>query len=704
MSADKFLPDPWIKEGKPGSGWAFFSFWFIVWITGVLLFSDFLWRTQIYGLKHAMIAVQAILFAQVSFGFCQGVVGYFFKTSFKKNDEAPPCTEKSRAAPTAILFPVYNEEPARVLAGLEATYRSLEKTGRLEQFDFFILSDTRDPDKWVEEEMGWLTLSRRLNALDRIHYRRRKENTGKKAGNIRDFLEKWGQRYRYMIIFDADSVMEGKTLSHMVDAMETDPQLGILQSVPRLWRAQTLFGRALQFANRVYGEHFSRGLATWQGNHGNYWGHNAIIRVKAFMDHCDLPHLPYKEPVGGSILSHDFVEAALMRRAGYKVMLMPSAQGSWEEGPENLFDSLQRDRRWCQGNLQHIWLLVAKGIPGRNRIHFLNGILSYAGSLLWLVFLILCTLVVVQFSRTGLSFVPIDGMFMSLGFNISLATQGILVLAYTALLLLGPKVLAWFDAGMRGDRGFVRTAMNVATESFLSALIAPVLMIFHSLFVIVIPFGSKASWNAQARDAGDGVPLGTACRNLWPTTLLGLLWAGIAAHYNPNFFWWLSPIFLPLIFSIPLSILMGSPKLGKMVAGARILTMPEENNPTEVLTDLQKGTETMRKHLSQGPLSGASLAFLDPYVHALHATLNAPESPREIPEGIEEKLLFEGISSLSPDEIEACLSNPRSLQSIHQRLWFSSGESLSPEWREKLMQYPRLHEVNRLGFARNDGT
>ncbi|MBC2600178.1 glucans biosynthesis glucosyltransferase MdoH [Puniceicoccus vermicola] len=698
MNAENKPPEPWIKDGKTGTGWAFFALWFFVWIVGVLLFSDFLWRTQIYGLKHAMIVVQAILFAQVSFGFCQGVVGYFLKPNFKQKGSVPPSTEESRSAPTALLFPVYNEEPARVLAGLEATYRSLEKTGRLDQFDFFILSDTRDPDKWVEEEMGWLTLSRRLGALNRIHYRRRRENTGKKAGNIRDFLERWGQRYRYMIIFDADSVMEGPTLTNMVDAMETDPQLGILQTVPRLWRAQTLFGRALQFANRVYGEHFSRGLATWQGNHGNYWGHNAIIRVNAFMEHCDLPDLPYKEPVGGSILSHDFVEAALMRRAGYKVMLYPGAEGSWEEGPENIFDSLQRDRRWCQGNLQHIWFLFAKGIPGRNRIHFLNGILSYAGSLLWLIFLVLCTLVVVQFSRTGLSFVPIDGMLMSLGLDISLATQGLIVLLYTAMLLLGPKFLAWFDAGCRGDSGPLRTGVNVLAESFLSALIAPVMMFFHSVFVIVIPLGSKTGWNAQARDAGDGVAFSTAFRNLWHVTLIGILWAAVAWRFNSDFFWWLSPIFIPLALSIPLAMLLGSPSVGRKSSGAKILTMPEEESPTEVLDNLRQGTANMRDGLSKGPLSGASLAFLDPYVHALHVRLNASEEPEETSDQIADKMLSEGISSLSPKEIESCLNDPKALQRIHRELWFSSRENLAPEWRAKLLQYSQLHEINRLGF------
>lgn len=700
MSDKKQTPDPWIQEGKPGCGWGFFSLWFFVWIIGVLLFSDFLWRTQIYGLKNAMIVVQAILFAQISFGFCQGVVGYILKPTFRKKESIPPSSDKSRSAPTALLFPVYNEEPATVLAGLEATYHSLEKTGRLDQFDIFILSDTRDPNKWVQEEIGWLALARRLGALDRIHYRRRQQNTGKKAGNIRDFLEKWGKRYRYMIIFDADSVMEGPTLTHMIDAMETDPKLGILQSVPRLWRAQTLFGRALQFANRVYGEHFSRGLATWQGNHGNYWGHNAIIRTAAFMEHCDLPHLPYKEPVGGSILSHDFVEAALMRRAGFKVMLFPGAVGSWEEGPENIFDSLQRDRRWCQGNLQHIWLLFAKGIPGRNRIHFLNGIFSYLGSLLWFVFLILSTLVVVQFSHTGLTFVPIDGMLISLGLDLSLKTQGLIVLAYTGLLLLGPKFLAWVDAGLQGDAGPVRSAINVLSESILSALIAPVLMVFHSVFVIAISLGSKTSWNSQARDAGNGVAMDTAVRSLWHITLLGFLWAGVAWHFSPPFFWWLSPIFIPLALSIPLSIILGSPSVGRKAARAKVLTMPEEGSPTQILKDLRHGSENMRESLSRGPLAGASLAFLDPYVHTVHATLNFSEQPDPVSDTLIDRILTEGTASLTAQEIESCLSNPAVLQRIHRLLWFSPRENLAQEWRKMFDEYSHLHEVNRLGFSK----
>tara|TARA_R100000027_G_scaffold40260_2_gene29895 strand:+ start:13165 stop:15273 length:2109 start_codon:yes stop_codon:yes gene_type:complete len=693
-------PEPWIIEEKAGIGWAFFAFWFFVWIAGVLLFSDFLWRTQIYGLKHAMIVVQAVLFAQVSFGFCQGVVGFLRRKSSAQRPSSPPTTSASRKAPTALLFPVYNEEPARVLAGLETTYRSLEKTGRLDQFDFFILSDTRDPNKWIEEEIGWMALSRRLGGLSRIHYRRRAENVGKKAGNVRDFLEKWGQRYRYMVIFDADSVIEGETLTHLVDVMETDPKLGILQTVPRLWRAQTLFGRALQFANRVYGEHFSRGLATWQGNHGNYWGHNAIIRVKAFMDHCDLPHLPYREPVGGSILSHDFVEAALMRRAGFKVMLTPDTGGTWEEGPENLFDSLQRDRRWCQGNLQHIWLLFAKGMPGRNRIHFLNGILSYAGSLLWFVFLVLCTLVVVQFSRTGLSFVPIDGMLRSWGLEISLPTQGALVLGYTAMLLLGPKVLAWYDSVRRGHTSALRGCCNVFCESLISAWIAPTMMIFHSFFMIIIPLGSKTSWNAQARDAGDGVSFGTAFRNLWLVTLIGIIWGAVAAYYDGAFFWWLSPIFIPLITSIPVAMLLGSPSVGRTAGQKKILSMPEESASPEVLDVLIQGTASMREDLSRGNLQGASLAFLDPYVNALHIRINPSVSGEELSRDLIDQLLTEGMPSLSTDQIEACLKNTEELRRIHHQLWFSSRDNLAEYWRVRLEQYSHLHGVNRLGFSK----
>src|SRR5581483_10558213 len=262
---------------------------------------------------------------------------------------------------TAIVMPVYNEEHGRGMAGLKGTYESLEQTGLLQHFDFFILSDTTDPDTWVSEELAFAELRTQVSDPERLVYRNRRENTERKTGNIADFCANWGERYRYMIVFDADSVMTGTSLVNLVRLMEANPHVGIVQAPPLPINRRTLFGRIHQFAMQAYSLIFISGLNFWQGGAANYWGHNAIIRIRPFVEHCRLPKLPGKEPLGGSILSHDFVEAAFMRRAGWKVYLASELRGSYEEMPSSLIGYAARDRRWCQGNLQHLKLL---GTPG----------------------------------------------------------------------------------------------------------------------------------------------------------------------------------------------------------------------------------------------------------------------------------------------------------------------------------------------------
>ena len=228
---------------------------------------------------------------------------------------------------------------------------------------------------------------RDLDALGRIYYRRRVNNEGKKSGNVRDFLNTWGRRYRYFIVFDADSVMRGETIVDLVKLMEAHPNVGLIQTVPALVNAESLFGRIQQFANRLYAPVFIAGLNYWAQSFGNYWGHNAIIRTEPFMQFCDLPQLPGRKPFGGQILSHDFVEAALLLRENWQVWFAYDLEGSYEETPQDIIENAQRDRRWCQGNLQHGMVLFARGLRGVSRIHLLLGIFGYLASPLWLLFL-----------------------------------------------------------------------------------------------------------------------------------------------------------------------------------------------------------------------------------------------------------------------------------------------------------------------------
>ncbi|MFO0984932.1 MAG: glucans biosynthesis glucosyltransferase MdoH, partial [Planctomycetota bacterium] len=290
-----------------------------------------------------------------------------------------------------ILIPIKNEDPARVMAGLEVMYQSLRAARCLEHFDFWVLSDTTDADVWIDEEMAFAELRSRLADEKHLKYRKRRHNRERKAGNIGEFCAAHGSRYDFMIVLDADSVMTGESMVALVQLMQTHPEAGIIQAPPMPVNRKTLFGRLQQFAARAYGSVHLTGFAYWQHGESNYFGHNAIIRIAPFQEHCRLPQLPGPEPLGGSILSHDFVEAALMRRAGYRVYLARDLGGSYEEAPPNLIAYAARDRRWCQGNLQHVRLLATPGLHPISRIHLLAGIMAYVSSPLWMLLLILAT-------------------------------------------------------------------------------------------------------------------------------------------------------------------------------------------------------------------------------------------------------------------------------------------------------------------------
>ncbi len=288
-------------------------------------------------------------------------------------------------------MPTYNEDPARVFAALQAMHEELAAADRLEAFDFFVLSDTTDPAVWIAEEAAFLRLRAAVagegGGREHVFYRRRRDNIERKAGNIAEWVQRFGGAYDHMLILDADSVMTADAVVRLAEAMERHPKAALIQTLPVLVNGRTLFARFQQFAGRIYGPLIAHGVAWWHGHDGNYWGHNAIIRVAPFAAHAGLPHIEGRKPFGGHIMSHDFVEAALMRRAGWSIHMVPGLPGSYEESPPSLIDFAARDRRWCQGNLQHLAVLPARGLHWVSRIHFLVGVGAYLSAPLWLLFL-----------------------------------------------------------------------------------------------------------------------------------------------------------------------------------------------------------------------------------------------------------------------------------------------------------------------------
>ena len=333
-------------------------------LAGSYLMADVLRANGFTAIEMAIQVLFTISFAWICTSFWTATIGFLVRLAGRDPAGLDPNKPVVLNTRTAIIMPVYNEDPTRVFAGLEATWRSLQRTGEENErhFDLFILSDTRKPEIAEAEEAAWAALCHRLNAGGRIFYRRRENNIGRKAGNIADFLRQWGLAYDHMLVLDADSIMSGDTMVALAKLMQDNPGTGIIQTLPAPVNQETLFGRILQFGSRVYGPALVSGLSWWQLGEGNYWGHNAIIRTSAFIEHCGLPTLSGQAPLGGEILSHDFVEAALMRRAGWQVWIVPELEGSYEELPPNVIDYAVRDRRWCQGNLQHLRLLPAKGL------------------------------------------------------------------------------------------------------------------------------------------------------------------------------------------------------------------------------------------------------------------------------------------------------------------------------------------------------
>ena len=303
-------------------------------------------------------------------------------------------------------MPICNEHVPTVFGGLAATIDSLVSTGESENFDVYVLSDTSDPDIRAAEHAAWSELAGRIAADSdgespalRVHYRWRQRRVKRKAGNVADFCRRWGAAYRYMVVLDADSVMTGECLTTLVRLMEAHPDAGIIQTAPRAVGHETLHGRVQQFSARAYGPLFTAGMRFWQLGESHYWGHNAILRMAPFMAHCALAPLPGEGPLSGEVMSHDFVEAALMRRAGWKVWVADEIDGSYEQVPPNLLAELQRDRRWCHGNLQNSRLMFEPRLHAVHRTAFLTGVLAYASSPLWLAFLLLSTLLFAQTRR-----------------------------------------------------------------------------------------------------------------------------------------------------------------------------------------------------------------------------------------------------------------------------------------------------------------
>ena len=497
------------------------------------------------GVDDLRCALIAISTAWLAWGAALSLLGLFYVPDpIARLDEDEPI--KGR---TAILVPVYNEDPVSTFSRVAAMDEGLARLGAGEMFDFALLSDTNSEEMAEEEALWWARLVADRDAEGRIFYRRRTVNTGKKAGNVEDFVRRSGAAYEYALILDADSLMDASTIVEMVRRMEADPKLGLLQTLPTIINARSLFGRAMQFSASYFSPVFARGVAMLQGREGPFWGHNALVRMRAFAESCGLPQLSGKPPFGGHIMSHDYVEAALLARAGWKVRLDPDLVGSYEEGPQNLLEHAKRDRRWCQGNLQHGRLLTAPNLRMWSRFIFAQGIMAYVASPIWLLFLVS--------SIASPYFAPSPDYFPEPHFPFPIfpadeTMMAVFLVAGIWCLLVLPKMVIVLRGLVTRDNvsfgGTLHALVSTLAEVLFSSLIAPLMLWFQSRAVMQVLLGADGGWSSANRGGGRLSLSDAWAASKW-IVVSGLLALAVAFVIAQSMLIWLLPIAGPMLIA-----------------------------------------------------------------------------------------------------------------------------------------------------------
>jgi membrane glycosyltransferase len=627
------------------------------------------------ALRTLQIALYALLFAWVSAGFYTAMMGFW--VLWRGDPHAMSAASVGHApirrdARTAIIMPICNEQVSTVFAGLRATCESLAATGASSLFDVYVLSDTSDPEIRAAELAAWGRLRHECGSAGRIYYRWRQRRTKRKAGNVADFCRRFGRDYRYMVVLDADSVMSGDCLVKLVRLMEANPSAGILQTAPQACGLDTLHARSQQFAGRMAGRLFTAGMQYWQLGESHYWGHNAIIRVEPFMKHCGLAPLPGHGGLSGEILSHDFVEAALMRRAGYHVWLVHDLHGSYEQQPPNLLEELQRDRRWCQGNLQNARLMAEPGLHGVHRAMLFTGAMAYLSAPLWLAFVLL-----------GLGLWTLGDRTL-FGLHQALPVEVAGLWLATAVMLALPRVMGVLSIVMNrqqhrygGSSALVRGAL---IEGGLSVLQAPVRMVAHTLFVVVALTGLKLDWKSPPREAND-IGWADALRRFGPISLAVAAVATLLLVWQPQAALWLMPMGLPLLLAVPLIVLTSRSGLGQRLLANRLLLTPEEHSAPQVL----------RRAWAHARRAAPALQWRDtlsdPWLFDVVRAAMGPRNTTWGSRGQARRLMVRGLlvdqdtERLSPSDRMRLLSEPQSIVRVRDQL-AANANLMRASWRD----------------------
>ena len=615
--------------------------WVLALVPGVVLGALGAWR---FGLAAGGDTL-AIVWAGF-FGLLVSLHGHALMIAFlgvgRRLSRPRPAASTGPLPRTAIVMPIYEEDPERVFAGLAAMRERLLAFPEARSFEILIASDTQSPARAADEARAWRRLASHAaqTGLVPVFYRRRRRNIGKKAGNLAELFVRHAERYRYAIVLDADSLMGAETMIALVRRMEANSSLGLLQAPIALRGGETLFARALQMAHGLAGGVLTSGLAAFSGPDGNYFGHNAAIRVDAFVKCCGLPLLSGAPPLGGPILSHDFVEAALLCRGGYEVRLADDLSDSYEEPPPTLREYLVRDRRWCQGNLQHLRVVLAEGLAPRSRLHLLLGAVAYLLSPLWLAFLTVGALVAWRGEVADPR---------------ALAILGIA----SIVLLLAPRVIGLVASMARArPLDVLRLPLGVTIELVLSVFLAPITMLAHTVFVLEIVTGRAVGWNPQRRLAEGAWSSAIDPRTVL-ATILGAITLGLVTWRAPDALLFVGPIAIPWALAIPFAALLGSDRIGRALG-------PLMRTPGERDTTVVRAFHAQRGYFHADAAARFRDLVLDP---SLCARLRSSLAQGRLDEALVAKAIQVGPAGLRDEERVALLASREALEVLHREAW-----------------------------------
>jgi membrane glycosyltransferase len=523
----------------------------------------------------ALLVCFAVTLPWAAIGFWHAVIGFIIirraadPVAAVFPGAAAVASDEPITASVAILICVRNEPPQRVVRNLTPMLEGLERACVARHMHLYVLSDTTDGRLGLDEERQFGRVTAAWRGRIPVTYRRRAENTGFKAGNIREFCEHYGSQHDIAVTLDADSVMPASAVLRLVRVMQAEPMLGIVQALVVGLPVTSAFARIFQFGMRLGMRSYTIGSAWWQADCGPYWGHNAAIRLAAFTAHCKLPKLPN----GKHVLSHDQVEAVLMRRAGYDVRVLPEEDLGWEENPPTLVEFIRRDLRWCEGNMQYWRFLVMPGLKLVSRCQLLLAILMFLGSPAWIGILVIGTLAA---ARSPHGFID--------------PVYGWALLAAVLTMWFAPKIATIVDVLLRpalrqAYGGSVRLIASVASETVFFILLSPIQWLAHTLLLVRLPFGFAVGWGAQARD-DHTVPLARALLRFWPQTVVGAASITWLAFKNPAAIPVASLIAGGLALAVPLAVVSAVPLVGRGMVRIGLGRLPEETQPPETLRAL----------------------------------------------------------------------------------------------------------------------